>query len=293
MAALRDDVRPFSAAELAKLSGDELIRMRQLSSRRYAALDPEQRRRLSANLALLLICVSDEKYRAVADSCPWASNETAATMPGWHSTSAGYSWMRLAGALKSVLMFGAICAHPAGAMELKYYTVAKSSFSSVLVPVQISDRTYAKGLRVPYKMAEFSDRASGFNLETQLYAAGYLLNSSDERPLNINGEAVGHQNMPAHFNVLSGGSPLVETQDRRAEKVNLTVSREVSEFDRVNNDFRPMSSDKLVATKASLGESGAPKSNGRGSKNGIESCDKHSEMHSGSVTARCQKVSPR
>jgi hypothetical protein len=53
LAGLRDDVRPFSAAELAKLRPEELMRLRQLSSRRYAALDPEQRRRLSANLALI------------------------------------------------------------------------------------------------------------------------------------------------------------------------------------------------------------------------------------------------
>jgi hypothetical protein len=67
LAGLRDDVRPFSAAELAKLRPEELMRLRQLSSRRYAALDPEQRRRLSANLALILVCVSDASYRALAD----------------------------------------------------------------------------------------------------------------------------------------------------------------------------------------------------------------------------------
>jgi hypothetical protein len=67
LAGPRDDVRPFSAAELAKLKPEELVRLRQLSSRRYAALDPEQRRRLSANLPLLLTCISDASYRALAD----------------------------------------------------------------------------------------------------------------------------------------------------------------------------------------------------------------------------------
>jgi hypothetical protein len=73
LAGLRDDARPFSGAELAKLKPEELIRLQQLSSRRYAALDPEQRRRLSVNLALILVCVSDEKYRAIADFDPPAA----------------------------------------------------------------------------------------------------------------------------------------------------------------------------------------------------------------------------
>jgi hypothetical protein len=73
LAGLRDDVRPFSVAELAKLKPEELIRLRQLSSRRYATLDPGQQARLRDNLPLLVICVSDEKYRAVANFDPPAA----------------------------------------------------------------------------------------------------------------------------------------------------------------------------------------------------------------------------
>jgi|SRR5580693_3328496 hypothetical protein len=70
LAGPRDDVRPFSATELAKLKATELIRLRQHSARRFHALTDEQRARLSRNVFLLLICVNDEKYRAVADFDP-------------------------------------------------------------------------------------------------------------------------------------------------------------------------------------------------------------------------------
>jgi hypothetical protein len=57
---------PFTALQLSKLKPDELAQLRTFSAGRFAALDADQRKRLSTNLYLLIATVPDDVYRAVA-----------------------------------------------------------------------------------------------------------------------------------------------------------------------------------------------------------------------------------
>jgi len=84
---------------------------------------------------------------------------------------------------------------------------------------------------------EFPDRPFGSNFEPKFYSARYFGNSVEKRTLNINRETIRHQNISAHLNVFSGGVSRVETQDRRADAVNLFFSWNASKFYRVNNNF--------------------------------------------------------
>jgi hypothetical protein len=146
------------------------------------------------------------------------------------------------GDLIGVLVFAFFCAHPARTTgTVFFYDEAKSGFASGLVLVPIGDPPYAIGPRPLGKMTKLGERTVGFDLEWKLYPAGYLLNRFDQIALDINRRGIRHQNLPAYLNVLGGGSPLVEAQNRRADAfVDLPLSRDVAEFYRVNNDFRPV-----------------------------------------------------
>lgn len=64
---------PFTVKMIERLKEPELMQLRAYSGQRYTALDAEQRRRLSANLYLLIVTVPDDVYRAVADFDPTAA----------------------------------------------------------------------------------------------------------------------------------------------------------------------------------------------------------------------------
>jgi hypothetical protein len=63
--------RPFSALQLSRLMPEELAKPRAYSAGRYQRLDADQqRRRLAANLYLLIVTVPDDVYMAAANMPP-------------------------------------------------------------------------------------------------------------------------------------------------------------------------------------------------------------------------------
>jgi hypothetical protein len=66
----------FTVRMLARLKPDELMKLKAYSAGRFMALDADQRRRLSANLYVLLSTVPDDVYRAVADMLPLGEEKT-------------------------------------------------------------------------------------------------------------------------------------------------------------------------------------------------------------------------